>query len=82
MLTVCHYGRFPIVYHDATRAERLRMISNGYTPFERELERNETVYRYARGETKPHYPVPAIDNPCHRDYARGDLTLLGFFVAL
>lgn len=31
---------------------------------------------------EPHYPVPAIDNPCFRDYARGDLTFMGLVVSL
>lgn len=60
MLTIDHSSGFPIVYHDATENERLRHSANGYRPFERELERNPFVYRYARGDMPPNYPVPAI----------------------
>jgi hypothetical protein len=51
---------FLYVYHKATTAEQLRMIGNGYRPYEWELERDPLRYQYARGELAPLYPLPVL----------------------
>jgi hypothetical protein len=57
---------------------RRACIINGVSP--KGLTR--TLTGYLVGKYPPNYPVPAVDVPCYRDYARGDLTLMSFIVAL
>lgn len=60
MITIKHDGAYSYVYRPPTQAECNRFIGNGYTPPDLMSERNATIYRYARCEEPPNYPVPAI----------------------
>jgi len=53
-------GKHLYVEREPTQSECNRFISNGYSPPPLVREPNRDVYLYLRGETKPHYQVPAI----------------------
>lgn len=53
-------GDYMYVMRKPTQSECDRYIRNGYTPPELDREHDRTAYMYARGETKPNYPMPAL----------------------
>lgn len=61
-LTIRSVRGYLYVYRPLTEADTWRYIRNGYNPPPSGLERegDPHVYQYARGETQPRYPMPAI----------------------
>lgn len=53
-------GNYMYVMRKPTQSECDLYIRNGYTPPELDREHDRAAYMYARGETKPNYPMPAI----------------------
>jgi hypothetical protein len=75
MLTIIVSHPYLYVYRELTEADITRYIFNGYRPPSIERERNPDVYKYARGELPPRYPVPAIPRRVYisSDYVAVDI---------